>query len=43
LGADPEALESGSLGERSWSSPAFTQNRIIIRGEKHVFCIEKKK
>jgi outer membrane protein assembly factor BamB len=28
-----------SLGEKAYATPAFTDGRIYIRGEKHLFCI----
>jgi len=41
LQADAEfkLLDKSTLGERCHASPAFTQGRIYIRGEKNLFCI----
>jgi hypothetical protein len=30
-----------ALGEGSSCTPAFADGKIIIRGDKHLFCIEK--
>lgn len=35
-----EKMGENSLGERCVSTPAFVQNKIVIRGDKHLFCIE---
>ena len=34
-----EELGGGQVGERVFSSPAFVESRIVIRGEEHLFCI----
>ena len=36
-----EVLEKNPIGELSFSSPAFSNGQIFIRGEKHLFCIGK--
>ncbi len=36
-------LGRSSLGEQVFASPAFTGNRIFVRGAKHLICIEGKK
>jgi len=37
-----KVLGKAELGEGCRTSPAFLDGRIIIRGEKHLFCIGKK-
>ena len=39
--ADREYVSMGEpvLGEESWATPAFIDNRIYIRGQSHLFCI----
>ena len=37
-----EVVASNSLGETIDATPAPVDNQLIIRGEKHLFCIEKK-
>lgn len=37
--SDFEILAKNPIGERCYSSPAFTNGQIFIRGEKHLFCI----
>ncbi|MEK6793679.1 MAG: PQQ-binding-like beta-propeller repeat protein, partial [Spirochaetota bacterium] len=39
LGAEFAEAGSGSLGERSSSTPAIVGTRIFARGDKHLFCI----
>lgn len=34
-----EVVAKNSLGEASYSSPAIHNHHILIRGEKHLFCI----
>jgi hypothetical protein len=34
-----EVLAKNALGEKAFASPAFTDREIVIRGEKHVFCL----
>jgi outer membrane protein assembly factor BamB len=36
-----EVLAKNPIGELSFSSPAFSNGQIFIRGEKHLFCIGK--
>jgi outer membrane protein assembly factor BamB len=35
-------LAQSPLGERVFASPAFAQNRMFVRGVKHLICIEAK-
>jgi outer membrane protein assembly factor BamB len=35
-------LGRAELGDKCRTSPAFLDGRIIMRGEKHLFCIGKK-
>lgn len=37
--AEFEVLARNPLGEKVYASPAFSDGAIVIRGEKHVFCI----
>ena len=41
LNAGPnfEVLATNKLGEEAYSSPAINNGQILIRGEKHLFCI----
>ncbi len=41
LNASPkfELLAKNPIGERCYSSPAFSDGQIFLRGEKHLFCI----
>jgi outer membrane protein assembly factor BamB len=45
LRAGPEfdLIARNPIGERCFSSPAFSDGAIFIRGEKHLFCIGGKK
>jgi outer membrane protein assembly factor BamB len=36
---EPELIASPELGERVYSTPAFANGRIYIRGNKHLYCI----
>ena len=36
-----KAVASSELGEQSSSTPAFVNDRIFIRGDKHLYCIGK--
>lgn len=38
-GATHEVLRTNSLNEPVYASPAVSQGRIFIRGEKHLYCI----
>jgi len=38
-GRQPELIASPELGERVYSTPAFANGRIYIRGNKHLYCI----
>jgi outer membrane protein assembly factor BamB len=42
LSATYERLSEGTVGERVEATPAFHDSQIIIRGEKHLFCIGRK-
>lgn len=42
LSKEYSLLASCPLGEPIVTTPAFCHNRIYIRGEKHLFCLEKK-
>jgi outer membrane protein assembly factor BamB len=35
-----ELLSKNALGEKCYSSPAFSDGEIFLRGEKHLFCIK---
>ena len=37
-----ELLAKNSIGERLVASPAISQGRIFLRGEKHLWCIGEK-
>ncbi len=37
-----ELLSENPMGERTVASPVPAQNRLLIRGEKHLFCIPAK-
>lgn len=39
--SDFEIRAKNPIGERCYSSPAFSNGQIFIRGEKHLFCIGK--
>jgi outer membrane protein assembly factor BamB len=41
--AEFELLATNPLGEKVFSSPAFSDRQIFIRGEKHLWCIAEKK
>jgi hypothetical protein len=34
-----ELLSENNMGERVIASPVAVQNRILVRGEKHLFCL----
>jgi outer membrane protein assembly factor BamB len=38
-----QLIRKNDLGEKSVTTPAFSNGRIYIRGEKHLFCIGKEK
>lgn len=40
-GETHEVLRTNSLGEPVLASPAIAAGKLFIRGEKHLFCIEK--
>ncbi len=42
LGAAFEPVRQNKLGEPIEASPAFGDGQIILRGEKHLFCIVRK-
>jgi len=42
-GREPEVADCATLGEKCRTSPAFLDGRLIIRGEKHLFCIGDRK
>jgi outer membrane protein assembly factor BamB len=42
-GPSADVLAENQLGENVYSSPAFSDGQLFIRGEKHLFCIGKKK
>ena len=37
-----QLIARNELGERCFASPAITDGRIFIRGERHLFCIGPK-
>jgi outer membrane protein assembly factor BamB len=37
-----ELLSENNMGERVIASPVALQNRVLVRGEKHLFCIGEK-
>lgn len=37
-----EVLAANPLGEEAYSSPAISNGQILIRGDKHLFCIGEK-
>ncbi|VTT98597.1 Pyrrolo-quinoline quinone OS=Pedosphaera parvula (strain Ellin514) GN=Cflav_PD1224 PE=4 SV=1: PQQ_3: PQQ_2 [Gemmataceae bacterium] len=41
--AEYEVLAQNPLGERVFSSPAFSDGEIFLRGAKHLWCIGEKK
>jgi lysophospholipase L1-like esterase len=36
-----ELVAQNKIGEKTYASPAISQNKIFIRGDKHLFCIGK--
>lgn len=40
-GKEMEVVHKNSLGERVFSSPAISNGDLLIRGEKHLFCIRE--
>lgn len=42
-GAKHEVLRTNSIGEPVYASPAIADGKIFIRGEKHLYCIEKQR
>ena len=38
-GGEPNLLAQNSLGEEVYTTPAFADGRIYIRGEDHLYCI----
>jgi hypothetical protein len=40
-GPKHEILRTNSIGEPIFASPAISQGRIYIRGEKNLYCIAK--
>jgi outer membrane protein assembly factor BamB len=41
--ADYEVLAQNPLGERVFSSPAFSDGEIFLRGAKHLWCVSERK
>jgi outer membrane protein assembly factor BamB len=39
LSKEYSLVGESSLGEKAYATPAFTEGRIYLRGEKHLFCI----
>jgi outer membrane protein assembly factor BamB len=39
-GPKHEILRTNSLGEPVYASPAISDGKLFIRGEKHLYCIE---
>jgi outer membrane protein assembly factor BamB len=39
--AEFDLVASPELGEKSMCTPAFVKNRIFIRGDQHLYCIEE--
>ncbi|HEV2800534.1 MAG TPA: PQQ-binding-like beta-propeller repeat protein [Pyrinomonadaceae bacterium] len=39
-GAKHEVIRTNSLGEPVYASPAIADEKLFIRGEKHLYCIE---
>ena len=42
VGEKFELLSENPMGERMVASPALAAGRLILRGDKHVFCVEAK-
>ena len=40
-GSELEVIAENSLNEHVYASPALANNRLYIRGEKHLYCIGK--
>jgi outer membrane protein assembly factor BamB len=40
-GQTPDVLSVNSLGEPMYASPAISAGKIFLRGENHLYCIEK--
>ena len=40
-GTKPNVIATNHLGENTYSSPAIVDGQLIIRGEKHLYCIAK--
>jgi hypothetical protein len=40
---DLDILAKNALGEPVYSSPAFSDGEIFLRGDKHLWCISEKK
>jgi outer membrane protein assembly factor BamB len=38
-GPSHEVLRTNSIGEPVYASPAISQGKIFIRGDKHLYCI----
>jgi len=38
-GPDFEVISKNAIGESMNSSPAISNGKIFLRGEKHLFCI----
>ncbi|MDR1738813.1 MAG: PQQ-like beta-propeller repeat protein [Candidatus Symbiothrix sp.] len=36
-------INSFETGERTFATPAFTDNRMIVRSENHLYCVQKPK
>ena len=35
-----EVIATNSIGEPAASTPSISQGRILVRGEKHLYCIK---
>ena len=42
VGPQFERLTQNEIGEKCFASPAISHGQIFLRGEKHLFCIERK-
>jgi hypothetical protein len=38
-GAEFERVARNEMGEKCFASPAVSQGRLLLRGDRHLFCI----
>ena len=39
---DFSVVNSFDTGEKTYATPAFTDKKVVIKGEKYIYCVETK-